>query len=606
MSNEFPIDEIISSNEEDESVNDKNRETLVDNTKNFTKIYYALKYRKNKKINKSVETERKKEDLFSLINATIREKDYIKQRKNSISKSNNNNQPKNSIIMSMSDSKNTNRRQSKFMNPKTPILEFDFNYENNSNQKDNISQKELSYIKDENKNNISRIDKVVDSLNTINNSKFGLENSFKNSIDDNQKNIIFNFNISTKRNSEKKNPNCLKKLINITQKPKPNKNNNNNNINNNNYNNIYNFKNDNNDNINNNKTKNITEIKNDNYLLFDENNINSKNKKLSINVNYNKKISENDFIKRAKEHEKKRQYHLEKMRAENFNKEMLNMKSKPFISTSSKILYNKINKKPLYEDNRVKDIKSGKKKFKTFYNHLEKNNIISNRNNSANIILKKNISKKNNDFYYKEMIWEKRKNKNIEQLKENKTISKDETSRIQINKISQLINEGFNYNKLSVTQRINDDSQIRHFLKPILSKYFPILKKKELKKSSSVPKLNYRIFINKNNKNNNKIKPNPKINKNTKIITNKNLNKNSNFDLYDKMNEEGIHWSKKLKKLEKGRNKNIEELYKINIREDGAWNANTMNELYFNIFNYKFVNSVIDDYNLLSNEEEKS
>ena len=72
------------------------------------------------------------------------------------------------------------------------------------------------------------------------------------------------------------------------------------------------------------------------------------------------------------------------------------------------------------------------------------------------------------------------------------------------------------------------------------------------------------------------------------------------------MNEEGIHWSKKLKKLEKGRNKNIEELYKINIREDGAWNANTMNELYFNIFNYKFVNSVIDDYNLLSNEEEKS
>ena len=327
---------------------------------------------------------------------------------------------------------------------------------------------------------------------------------------------------------------------------------------------------------------------------------------MSINFNYNKKISENDFIKRAKEHEKKRQYHLEKMRAENFNKEMLNMKSKPFISTSSKILYNKINKKPLYEDNRVKDIKSGKKKFKTFYNHLEKNNIISNRNNSANIILKKNISKKNNDFYYKEMIWEKRKNKNLEQLKENKTISKDETSRIQINKISQLINEGFNYNKLSVTQRINDDSQIRHFLKPILSKYFPILKKKELKKSSSVPKLNYRIFINKNNKNNNKIKPNPKINKNTKIITNKNLNKNSNFDLYDKMNEEGIHWSKKLKKLEKGRNKNIEELYKINIREDGAWNANTMNELYFNIFNYKFVNSVIDDYNLLSNEEEKS
>ena len=411
--------------------------------------------------------------------------------------------------------------------------------------------------------------------------------------------MIFNFNISSKKNSEKKNPSSLKKLINNTQKIKPN-NNNKNNINN------YYLKNYNNYNINiinNNKNKNITEIKNDNYLLFDENNITSKNKKLSINFNYNKKISENDFIKRAKEHEKKRQYHLEKMRTENFNKEMLNMKPKPHISRSSKYLCNKLNKKPLYEDNRVKDIKSGIKKFKTLFNVLEKNNLLYNRNNSANILHEKNISKRNNDFYYKEMMREKIKKRNIQQLKDNKTITKDESSRVPINKISQLINEGFNYNNLSVTQRLNDDSQIRHFLKPLISKYFPILKKKELKKSSSVPKLNYRIFINKNNKNNNKIKPNPKINKNTKIITNKNLNKNSNFDLYDKMNEEGIHWSKKLKKLEKGRNKNIEELYKINIREDGAWNANTMNELYFNIFNYKFVNSVIDDYNLLKNEE---
>ena len=82
MSNELPIDEIISSNEDEENINNNNREILVDNEKNFTKIYYALKYGKDKKKNKSVETERKKEDLFSLINSTIKEKDYISQRKN--------------------------------------------------------------------------------------------------------------------------------------------------------------------------------------------------------------------------------------------------------------------------------------------------------------------------------------------------------------------------------------------------------------------------------------------------------------------------------------------------------------------------------------------
>ena len=605
MSNQFPIDEILSSNEDEESINDNDREILVDNTKNFTKIYYALKFGKSKKKNKSVETERKKEDLMSLIKSTIREKDYITQRKNSISKERKSsilNPPKKNIIMSMTDSKNSHRRQSKFMNPKTSILEFDFNYENNSNQKNDINKKELSNIKDENKNSISTIDKVVDSFNNISNLKSGLESSNKNSIYESQKNMIFNFNISSKKNSEKKNPSSLKKLINNTQKIKPN-NKNKNNINN------YDLKNYNNYNINiinNNKNKNITEIKNDNFLFIEENIINQNNEKLTIDDNNNMIVSESPFIKRSKEYEKKRQYHLDKMRAENFNKEMLNMKPKPHISRSSKYLCNKLNKKPLYEDNRVKDIKSGIKKFKTLFNVLEKNNLLYNRNNSANILHEKNISKRNNDFYYKEMMREKIKKRNIQQLKDNKTITKDESSRVPINKISQLINEGFNYNNLSVTQRLNDDSQIRHFLKPYLTKYFPILKKKELKKSSSVPKLNWRIFIDKNkknkNKNKNKNKLPKKINNNRQIVTNRNLNK-SDFDLYDKMNEERIHWSKKLSLLNKGRNKKIEELYKINIREDGAWNANTINELYFGIFNYRFVNSVIDDYNLLKNEE---
>ena len=101
-------------------------------------------------------------------------------------------------------------------------------------------------------------------------------------------------------------------------------------------------------------------------------------------------------------------------------------------------------------------------------------------------------------------------------------------------------------------------------------------------------------------KNTNKI--HKTTNNNRKIITNKNLNK-IHFDLFDKMNEERIHWSKKLKLLNKGRNKNSEDLYKKNIREDGAWNVNTMNELYFGLFNHRFINSVINDYNLLENEE---
>ena len=64
--------------------------------------------------------------------------------------------------------------------------------------------------------------------------------------------------------------------------------------------------------------------------------------------------------------------------------------------------------------------------------------------------------------------------------------------------------------------------------------------------------------------------------------------------------------TQKLKNINKGKNnKKLEELYKINIREDGAWNINTMNEILYTPFNRKFVNSIIKEQNLLEDKKKE-
>ena len=187
----------------------------------------------------------------------------------------------------------------------------------------------------------------------------------------------------------------------------------------------------------------------------------------------------------------------------------------------------------------------------------------------------------------------KKKLKYLEKRKQNKTANNtlDEISKIKINKISKLINEGKFYNHLSQScQKLNEEAYIRKTLKPILNKYFPIINKQKLKKSSSQI-LNQKTII-KGNKEKYILK--------SKLKNQINNNNNYNKKKIENNSEEKNNLTQKLKNINKGKNnKKLEELYKINIREDGAWNINTMNEILYTPFNRKFVNSIIEEQNVL-------
>ena len=286
------------------------------------------------------------------------------------------------------------------------------------------------------------------------------------------------------------------------------------------------------------------------------------------------------------------------MKVKNLKNEISNLKfmisnEKPFL---------KINKNNIYQNNRIRDIESGKNRLIKLYENLERYEN-ENNNNSSNLIKQKKSSlsrnERINEFKKNELEWEKKKLKYLEKRKQNKTANNtlDEISKIKINKISKLINEGKYYNPLSQScQKLNEEAYIRKTLKPILNKYFPIINKPKLKKSSSQI-LNQKKII-KGNKEKYILKP--------KLKNQINNNNNYNKKTIENNSEEKNHWTQKLKNINKGKNnKNLEELYKINIREDGAWNINTMNEILYTPFNRKFVNSIIKEQNLLEDKKKE-
>jgi hypothetical protein len=529
MSNEFQEKNIKKVKE-----NEMNRKILEENSKNFSKIYHSLKYNKIKNKNKTINNEREKRDFLSMINFPYPEKNITPQSKNSFSNERKIKSKSPNVLIKLVNSKKINKKESKSLNSKTSILDLDFNFEFNQKIKE-------SYIKDDNKNIISTIEKI-DSLNNISNIKNSFEGNFQKKNNDKESNIY------------------IKKITS------------------------------------NNSVKPLNENKNKDNNIF----IQIKNKNSPLIEKNNKKEENDDFLKRTKDNEILKYNHLEKMKVKNLKNEISNLK---FMISNEK-QYLKINKKNVYQNNRIRDIESGKNRLMKLYENLERYEN-ENNNNSSNLIKqKKSSSSRNeriNEFKKNELEWEKKKLKNLEKRKQNKTANTtlDEISKIKINKISKLINEGKYYNHLSQScQKLNEEYYIRKTLKPILNKYFPIINKPKLKKSSSQI-LNQKTII-KGNKEKYILKPklNNQINNNNNNYHKKTIENNS---------EEKNHWTQKLKNINKGKNnKNLEELYKINIREDGAWNINTMNEILYTPFNRKFVNSIIKEHNLLEDKKKNN
>ena len=527
MSNEFQEKNIKKVKE-----NEINRKILEEDSKNFSKIYHTLKYNKIKNKNKTINNEREKSDFLSMINFPYQEKNITPQSKSSFSIERKINSKSPNVLIKLVNSKKKNKKESKFLNSKTSILDLDFNFEFNQKIKE-------SYIKDDNKNIISTIEKI-DSLNNISNIKNSFEGNFQ------------------KKNNNKESNIYIKKITS------------------------------------NNPVKSLNENKNDNNIF-----IQIKNKNSSLIEKKNKKEENDEFLKRTKDNEILKYNHLEKMKVKNLKNEISNLK---FIISNQKPFL-KINKKNIYQNNRIRDIESGKNRLIKLYENLERYEN-ENKNNSSNLIEHKKSSlsrnEKINEFKKNELEWEKKKLKYLEKRKQNKTANNtlDEISKIKINKISKLINEGKYYNHLSQScQKLNEEAYIRKTLKPILNKYFPIINKQKLKKSSSQI-LNQKTII-KGNKEKYILK--------SKLKNQINNNNNYNKKTIENNSEEKNHWTQKLKNINKGKNnKNLEELYKINIREDGAWNINTMNEILYTPFNRKFVNSIIEEQNVLVDKKKNN
>ena len=332
MSNEFQEKNIKKVKE-----NEINRKILEEDSKNFSKIYHTLKYNKIKNKNKTINNEREKSDFLSMINFPYQEKNITPQSKSSFSIERKINSKSPNVLIKLVNSKKKNKKESKFLNSKTSILDLDFNFEFNQKIKE-------SYIKDDNKNIISTIEKI-DSLNNISNIKNSFEGNFQ------------------KKNNNKESNIYIKKITS------------------------------------NNTVKSLNENKNNNNIF-----IQIKNKK-----------EENDeFLKRTKDNEILKYNHLEKMKVKNLKNEISNLK---FIISNQKPFL-KINKKNIYQNNRIRDIESGKNRLIKLYENLERyenENLIEHKKSSLS------RNEKINEFKKNELEWEKKKLKNLEKMKQNKT-----------------------------------------------------------------------------------------------------------------------------------------------------------------------------------------
>ena len=131
MSNEFQEKNINK-----EKKNEINRKILEENSKNFSKIYHSLKYNKIKNKNKTINNEREKRDFQSMINFPNQEKNITPQSKNSFSNERKIKSKSPNVLIKLVNSKKINKKESKFLNSKTSILDLDFNFKFNQKIKE--------------------------------------------------------------------------------------------------------------------------------------------------------------------------------------------------------------------------------------------------------------------------------------------------------------------------------------------------------------------------------------------------------------------------------------------------------------------------------------
>ena len=380
------------------------------------------------------------------------------------------------------------------------------------------------------------------------------------------------------------------------------------------------------------KNKN-TKIKKKNLVNYSSNDKNTSTDIVSTkNENYKnsrqykqtkfKKSSQSSFdqfLNSIKKYEKKKENRINNLKTESIKRQISELRDYPKISKRSIILANAKERDALYLKKPLSEEKKLEGEFIKFYkNNLNLMNKIKTKEKEKGILTsEKRVREKFNKFYEDNIQWKKNKDETNRRIKyEYSKISEEKMNKkltfrpcltqntIQIikklrnnkkNNLSQC-NNLYNYEN---ERELLDKLKMK--LKPVLSEYFdinnmkrPYVSKRSLYLANNITDNNRRRELNKarsyqiiNNKNRIIMKKNKenKINKKAQKEENKDDTISAynvdNFNKYqynrDKRHE--YYLLKKFKDSKKKSHSKKKELYKLNIRENTAWNQELVNNV---------------------------
>ena len=355
-------------------------------------------------------------------------------------------------------------------------------------------------------------------------------------------------------------------------------------------------------------TKKYQNFKKKCLLNFSSNEKNSTD--IFINTNNNNKNKNNklkrsqtcyeDMWKKIKEHEKDKINKFNNIKTELINLEISELRSYPHISKRSKYLARTKQRNSLYLSRSLNEERNLSFYFDNFY-QKNKDDIFNKE--KENLLNEREVKEKYDKFYRENIIWKRYKDESNEKIRYNNNIKKENamnkknTFRPLLNENTKRIVQKMSQNKeLNLNQYNNLYNQtnerellekLRLQMKPVLSEVFDINNKKR----PFISKKSYRLAKNSNEKNKrnqlnrnktfNIIIPNKKAEKkeNKKINSTKEENNKEIYDDYLRKTNYEYYLLQKFRELKNPFLKKKKELYKLNIREETAWNKEFVNNI---------------------------
>ena len=340
-------------------------------------------------------------------------------------------------------------------------------------------------------------------------------------------------------------------------------------------------------------------------IILQTNDINY-NDDISNKQNKNNKLKRNhtsydDMWNKIKEHEKDKRIKFNNIKQELINKELSELTSYPHISKRSKYLANAKKRDSLYLSRSINEERNLSFYFNNFY---QKNMNDAFNKEKENLLNEKEVKEKYDKFYKENIIWKKYKDESNEKIrydnsiKNENNINKKFTFKPLLSENTKRIVKKMNKNKkkLNLNQYNNLYNQtnerelldkLRLQMKPVLSEVFDINNKKR----SLISKKSYHLVNNSIEKSKrNQLSKNKTfniINTNNKIKKKENKKINSSIEEKDKERSEDnikkrnfeYHLLQKFRETKKPFLKKKKELYKLNVRQETAWNKEFVNNI---------------------------